>query len=153
MADLERTEKATPKRRSEARKKGQVAKSREISSVLVLLAGLVALFFLGSYYYQQLSTLMVQFFENAGNFSINPGNIQAMQRQLIGSFLVILSPFLGGGGLFFFGVNQTRSYEGKPNKRVHPLLFPAIPFGITEIFMQDADRRGDSLLYDQKRVA
>jgi len=95
MADLERTEKATPKRRSEARKKGQVAKSREISSVSVLLAGLLALFFLGSYYYQQLSTLMIQFFENVGNFSITPGNIQAIQKQLIGSFLLILSPFLG----------------------------------------------------------
>ncbi|MBW2194912.1 MAG: EscU/YscU/HrcU family type III secretion system export apparatus switch protein, partial [Deltaproteobacteria bacterium] len=36
----EKTEKATPKKRSEARKKGDVAKSREVSSVAVLLAGL-----------------------------------------------------------------------------------------------------------------
>jgi flagellar biosynthetic protein FlhB len=56
---------------------------------------LLALFFLGSYYYQQLSTLMIQFFENVGNVSITPGNIQAIQKQLIGSFLLILSPFLG----------------------------------------------------------
>jgi flagellar biosynthesis protein FlhB len=33
----ERTEKATPKRRQEARKKGQVAQSREIPSVMILM--------------------------------------------------------------------------------------------------------------------
>ena len=38
--DQEKTERATPKKREEARKKGQVAKSRELASVAVLLAGL-----------------------------------------------------------------------------------------------------------------
>ncbi|MBW1680304.1 MAG: flagellar biosynthesis protein FlhB [Deltaproteobacteria bacterium] len=41
----EKTEPATPKKRSEARKKGQVAKSREISSVAVLVTGTIYLFF------------------------------------------------------------------------------------------------------------
>src|SRR4051812_3805087 len=39
----EKTEKATPKRREEARKKGQVAKSSDLNGAVVLLAGLVAL--------------------------------------------------------------------------------------------------------------
>ena len=39
----ERTEKATPKRRSEARKKGQVARSQEVNSTAVLLAAAAAL--------------------------------------------------------------------------------------------------------------
>jgi flagellar biosynthetic protein FlhB len=39
----ERTEKATPKRRSEARKKGQVARSHEVNSTAVLLAATGAL--------------------------------------------------------------------------------------------------------------
>ena len=39
----ERTEKATPKRRSEARKKGQVARSQEVNSTAVLLAAAGAL--------------------------------------------------------------------------------------------------------------
>ncbi len=39
----ERTETATPRRREEARKKGQVAKSAELTSTLMLLIGLVAL--------------------------------------------------------------------------------------------------------------
>lgn len=39
----EKTEKATPKRRDEARKKGQVAKSQDLNGSVVLLAGIVAL--------------------------------------------------------------------------------------------------------------
>ncbi len=39
----EKTEKATPKRRNEARKKGQVARSTDLSGAVVLLAGLGAL--------------------------------------------------------------------------------------------------------------
>jgi flagellar biosynthetic protein FlhB len=39
----EKTEKATPKRRDEARKKGQVARSQDLGGAVVLLAGLFAL--------------------------------------------------------------------------------------------------------------
>ncbi len=42
MAD-DRTEKATPKRREEARKRGQVAKSMDLNGALVMLAGLLSL--------------------------------------------------------------------------------------------------------------
>ena len=41
----EKTEQATPKKREEARKKGQVAKSKELSSIAVLAAATVYLFF------------------------------------------------------------------------------------------------------------
>lgn len=43
-----KTEAATPKRREDARKKGQVVKSREIISVLVMLSGFIALRVSGS---------------------------------------------------------------------------------------------------------
>jgi flagellar biosynthetic protein FlhB len=39
----DRTEKATPKRRDEARRKGQVAKSQDLNGAVVLLAGLLAI--------------------------------------------------------------------------------------------------------------
>ncbi|OQX58989.1 hypothetical protein B5M50_03525, partial [candidate division KSB1 bacterium 4484_219] len=43
--NAERTEKATPKRREEARKKGNVARSMELSSATILLGGTLTLFF------------------------------------------------------------------------------------------------------------
>jgi flagellar biosynthesis protein FlhB len=47
MADPSKTEKATPKRRNEARKKGNVAKSTDLNGAVVLAAGLVGLMFMG----------------------------------------------------------------------------------------------------------
>jgi flagellar biosynthetic protein FlhB len=47
MAGGEKTEKATPKRRLEARRRGQVAKSQDLSGAIVLLASLLALTALG----------------------------------------------------------------------------------------------------------
>jgi flagellar biosynthetic protein FlhB len=47
MADPSKTERATPKRRSEARGKGQVAKSAELNGAVVLTAGLIAVSWIG----------------------------------------------------------------------------------------------------------
>jgi len=47
MADPSKTEKATPKRRRDARRQGQVAKSTDLNAAAVLGAGLVGLMFLG----------------------------------------------------------------------------------------------------------
>ncbi|HWH95655.1 MAG TPA: flagellar biosynthesis protein FlhB [Baekduia sp.] len=43
MSDSDKTEKATPKRREEARKQGNVAKSTDLSGAVVVLAGLLTL--------------------------------------------------------------------------------------------------------------
>lgn len=51
MADEEKTEPATPRRRQEARKKGQVAKSQEFSSAFLLLIGACMLGLWGKYMY------------------------------------------------------------------------------------------------------
>ncbi|MGA2012391.1 MAG: flagellar biosynthesis protein FlhB [Solirubrobacteraceae bacterium] len=47
MANDDKTEKATGKKRGEARKHGQVAKSTEVNGAVVLIAGLVSLMWLG----------------------------------------------------------------------------------------------------------
>lgn len=58
----DRTEKATPKKRRDARKKGQVFQSREISSALVLLFIFIALRLFGSSIYRQLTDFFVKVF-------------------------------------------------------------------------------------------
>ena len=52
--DPSKTEKATPKRRKQARKKGNVPKSAEMGKVMTLLAGIIALRFLMPYIYERL---------------------------------------------------------------------------------------------------
>lgn len=49
FADEEKTEKATPKKRKEAREKGQVLKSQEITSAFLLMATFLSLKIFGSY--------------------------------------------------------------------------------------------------------
>ena len=44
----DKTEKATPKKQEDARKKGQVAKSQDVNGAAILLAGLLALSALGA---------------------------------------------------------------------------------------------------------
>ncbi len=51
----DKTEKATPKKKSDARKKGQVFQSREMSASLILLLMIVSMNAFGSILYQQLS--------------------------------------------------------------------------------------------------
>src|SRR3954452_8630148 len=54
----EKTEKATPKRRQEARKKGQVAKSPDLNGAIVLLTALFALSIWGPHIWEQMGTSM-----------------------------------------------------------------------------------------------
>lgn len=54
----DKTEKATPKRRDEARKKGQVAKSQDLNGAVVLLASLFALSIWGPHIWQEMGTSM-----------------------------------------------------------------------------------------------
>ena len=56
----EKTEAPTPKRLEEARKKGQIAKSQELNSAVVLLASLIGLYFLGNMLFHDLASFTVQ---------------------------------------------------------------------------------------------
>lgn len=61
----EKTEPATDKRREEARKKGQVVKSMEVTSVAILLAGIVYFANFGSYLGRSLMNIMRFYFAEA----------------------------------------------------------------------------------------
>ena len=56
----ERTEEATQQRREDFRKRGQVANTRELSSVLMLLSSAMLLWFLGRFFLQQVSEILTQ---------------------------------------------------------------------------------------------
>lgn len=90
----ERTEQATPKRRSEAKKKGQVARSREIPSVLILLGGMTVLLFFGAAMTFQLSQVMTQWLGRIATVSVQWEGLQALGWEMIVSFLLIVGPVL-----------------------------------------------------------
>ena len=95
----EKTERATPRKRSEARKKGQVGKSREIPSVAVLLAGLSTLYLFGAYMYNHIKCLMQDTFSMIAvpNHSLSWflafGNI-VMERFIVMVLPVMIAVFI-----------------------------------------------------------
>jgi len=71
MAGEERTEQATPRRRQEARRRGQVARSAELSSIAVLMSLLIALRFWGPHAWEMmqggLADALTQIPQDIGN--------------------------------------------------------------------------------------
>ncbi len=88
----ERTEQATPRRLKEAREKGQVAKSRELASVAVLLTGLMTLFFGSTYFYHQLTLILRHYLENAGVIRVNVDNIPDLGLLALRQLSFTLAP-------------------------------------------------------------
>ncbi|MEA3252771.1 MAG: flagellar biosynthesis protein FlhB [Pseudomonadota bacterium] len=61
-SDEEKTEDPTPRRLEKAREEGQVARSRELSTFLMLLGGVIGLWTMGGMLYDQLGLVMEQSF-------------------------------------------------------------------------------------------
>jgi len=64
FADEEKTEKATPRKRQEARKKGQVFQSKEINSAVLLLAMFFTIKFSSPFIYNQIKMYFENIFNN-----------------------------------------------------------------------------------------
>lgn len=87
----EKTEEATPKRKEEAKKKGQVAKSAEISSVFVIMAAFYTLKLLGVSMYNELTGYMSGIFSS---LSTTDFTIQSVQILYYNASFVLLKTVL-----------------------------------------------------------
>jgi flagellar biosynthetic protein FlhB len=90
----EKTEKATPRKREEVRKKGQVAKSREIPSVAVLLAGLVSMTVFGSYLYSHIGLVVRECFSFGAISDFSVPDALLLSKKMIGLFIFAVLPVL-----------------------------------------------------------
>lgn len=91
----ERTEEATPKRLSEARDRGQVAKSMELTSAALLLFGGWFLYTYGAHLGNQLSKLFGYVFRHAVEIPLTDATVSVFANQLIGYLVLLLVPLLG----------------------------------------------------------
>jgi flagellar biosynthetic protein FlhB len=88
----ERTEKPTPKRLREAREKGQVARSRELNSTLVLMISALGLWGLGHLLVGDLATIMREGLVIERSMAMDPVAMVQQFSNLIGRSLWMLSP-------------------------------------------------------------
>ncbi|HEY1406242.1 MAG TPA: flagellar biosynthesis protein FlhB [Spirochaetota bacterium] len=73
--DEGRTEEPTEKKLREAREKGQVAKTTELPSSLVVIFGFLIIFFLGSWIFDTLARMTVFYLSNFSRFSITEKSV------------------------------------------------------------------------------
>ncbi len=92
--DPSKTEKATPKKRDEARKKGQVAKSMEVTSAAILIAALVYFHFGANGMLLSIMELMKETFRTAGQTPISVNNIPGLLSEYVVKSFIILMPLL-----------------------------------------------------------
>ncbi len=90
----ERSEQATPKRREEARKKGQIAKSRELASVSVLLAGLFTIYWTSAFFYHNINATLRYYLRHIGSIAINDANVIGLSFLAVKQFAIIMAPIL-----------------------------------------------------------
>ncbi len=92
----EKTEKATPKKRQDSRKKGQVAKSQDLNTAIVLLFGFAILYMMGGYMKDIVVGIFILTFEDFMLMSLTEYNLQVIFLQMIEQSAYLLLPIMAG---------------------------------------------------------
>ena len=89
--DSSKTEDPTPKKLEEARKKGQVALSREVNNWIMLLAGTLVVLAIGPGMMSDLAVLMRTYIERADDMPEMPGGMQFAVVEALREVLKIIA--------------------------------------------------------------
>ncbi|HYB27466.1 MAG TPA: flagellar biosynthesis protein FlhB [Solirubrobacteraceae bacterium] len=143
MADPSKTEKATPKRRTEARKQGQIAKSIDLNGAVILGVGLVGIMFLGPNIVSGAAAAMTAIFDqisNPGTASTAAG-LHSLEQIAEHTILTTVAPLAGmcAAAAFVVNVAQVRFRPTpaaiKPNfKKISPITGAKNLFGARMLF-------------------
>ncbi|MFP7477626.1 flagellar biosynthesis protein FlhB [Terribacillus saccharophilus] len=91
----EKTEKATPKKQQDTRKKGQVAKSQDVNTAVLLLFSLGVLALMGGYFKNQFLQLFRHVFSQYLNQDITANTVQTLLVEMSISLAKIVGPVMG----------------------------------------------------------
>ncbi len=91
-SDLEKTESASPRRLQQAREEGQVPQSRELSTFLVTMTGVLTLWMLGGWMAERMFGLVRRAFIFERELAFDPTLMLAALQNLLGSALLTLMP-------------------------------------------------------------
>lgn len=90
----EKTEEATPKKRQETRQKGQVAKSQEINSSIVLLLSFATLGIAFPFMFQEMFYYSREVFSSVGTTTLSPENISSVFQEMAYATFKIVAPLV-----------------------------------------------------------
>jgi flagellar biosynthesis protein FliR/FlhB len=92
FASEEKTEEATPKKKSDARKKGQVAKSKEISLAATLLASTLIIITLGGFIGNNLRLTVIHFLGNINNYNLDHNSVSSLAITVVWRLALLILP-------------------------------------------------------------
>ncbi|HGM5489962.1 TPA: flagellar biosynthesis protein FlhB [Serratia fonticola] len=95
-SDQEKTEAPTPHRLEKAREEGQIARSRELTSILMLIAGLSILWVAGGHIAQQLARMLAEGLHFDHNMVSNDKQMLRQFAMLLRQAVWALMPILAG---------------------------------------------------------
>lgn len=111
MAEMNKTEKATPKKRRDERKKGNAFQSKDVISIVVLIVGFVLVSKLGGFIITQIEQLYIkQMVRMGGLYEISIASAMQIFRDMVQTFFIATVPImvaLALTGVLMTGV-QTR---------------------------------------------
>lgn len=90
----EKTEKATPKKRDDARKKGQTAKSQDVNTAIILLAVFLFLTFSASYIGNIVFDLFNQTFQEYMLMELTENTVQVITMDIMKELALLLGPIM-----------------------------------------------------------
>lgn len=90
----DKTETATPRKRGEAREHGQVARSAELNSAIILLAGLITMHLMGSSLYNQMAAFTVSTISESYAIQITQESLRYYLLNWGFAFAKIIGPIL-----------------------------------------------------------
>ncbi|ODS30708.1 MAG: flagellar biosynthetic protein FlhB [Candidatus Scalindua rubra] len=106
----ERTEPATPKKKREARSKGQVARSQDVNTAMMLLFGALVIFFLGGSMVGHIKDTMTMLLSNLFFERFDIEILQSLTSDISVRNIKGLLPILGG--FFIIGIISSYSQIG-----------------------------------------
>jgi flagellar biosynthesis protein FlhB len=91
----EKTEKATPRKKQDARKKGQVAKSADVNTAISLLAIFLSFLFIGAFMRDRILLMMRGTFQDYMLMELSDQNVHDLFITLAYQSAIILAPIMG----------------------------------------------------------
>lgn len=105
MAMQDKTEAATPKRRTDARNKGNVAKSMDLNTAFVLLISLFVIKASGPFMMQNISAILRDTFSSASHFNLTQDVVWSLAANYGLRSLIICAPVMLAAGAVGFSIN------------------------------------------------
>ncbi|MQY81806.1 MAG: flagellar biosynthesis protein FlhB [Dehalococcoidia bacterium] len=90
----ERTEEATPKRIQESRERGDVAKSVELTSAVLMISAVILFSFTGENFLNRLSSVIRDVYMSLGTVNLTVENLPSLARWVTARTVAILGPML-----------------------------------------------------------